>query len=112
MNGSDAGTSQHCIGSLRNHWHIDADSVALANAACFERVSQLTDVGIQLLVANMFVVVWLIAFPYDGSLFGALVQVTIDAIVSDVEFGPFKPVNVGIGKAAGEYRAPGLMPMQ
>ena len=73
MHSTDAGTGQHGKGSFGNHRHIDADPVALFDAAFFHGIGKSADFGMQLLVSDGLIVRRLIAFPNDRRLIATLV---------------------------------------
>ena len=63
----------------------------LLDAAGFEHIGEAADVGVQLLVGDLLVVLGIVAFPDDGGLVAALGEMAIDAIVGGVERAVLEP---------------------
>ena len=90
MDGADAGTCLHRDHRLRHHRHVDDNAVALFNAPGFQRIGELADIVMQLLIADVFGIAGL-TFKDDGGLVRMLCQVTIDAVIADIHGTVGKP---------------------
>ena len=66
---------------LRDHRHVDGDAVAFLDAARLQDVGEAADLGVQLLVGELLVVLRIVAFPEDGGLVAAFGQMAVDAVV-------------------------------
>ena len=93
MHGANARAGQHGIGRFRDHRQVERDAVALLDAVLLHHVGELADLFVQFAIGDLLVVVGVVAFPDDGNLVGALLQVAVDAIVGDVENTVFKPLD-------------------
>ena len=112
MDGADAGAGEHCVGRFRDHRQIDADPVALADAAGLERVGELAYRPVQFAIADMLLLVGFVAFPDDCRLLAAARQMPVDAVIRHVEFSAFEPAHVGGAEIARRHLLPGLVPVQ
>ncbi len=112
VDGADPRARQHGDRGLRDHGHIDANPVALPDAAGFEHITQLAYLPVQLAVGELAVLSGIVAFPQDGGLIAAGVQVAVEAVVSDVQLATFEPLDVEIVgvEAVVAYSIPGLTP--
>ena len=81
---ADARAGQHRIGRLRDHRHVDGDAVAFLDAVLLHHIGEPADMLVQLVVGDLLVVVGVVAFPDDGDLVAALLQMPVDAIVGDI----------------------------
>ena len=93
MDGADARAGEHGHRSFGNHRHIDSDAVAFLDAARLQHVGKTADLGVQLLVSEFLVVLRIVAFPENGGLVTAFGQVTVDAVVADVECAVLEPLD-------------------
>ena len=84
VNGADTCTGEHCIRRLGNHWHIDTDAVALADAPSLECISEFANLDMQLAIGYLLVNFGIVAFPDDCSLFAASLQMPVDAIIRNI----------------------------
>src|SRR5690606_18718720 len=110
VHGADPGTCEHGEGRLGNHRHVQTDPVTLADTALLEHVGQAADLVMQFAVGDVAGLVGIVAFPDDGRLVGALLQVAVDAVDADVEFGIDEPGGFAGFHVALVYLAPGLHP--
>ena len=94
VHSADARAGQHGVGSFHDHRHIDGHPVTLFNALGFEHIGEGADLGMKLLIGDVFVVSWLVAFPNDSCLGGAFRQVTVNAIYRGVEGAVCEPLNM------------------
>src|SRR6185437_9250491 len=63
----------------------DGDAVALLDALRFQHIGKAADLAMQFFIGDGFGLRGIVAFPEDRGLFGALGQVTVDAVGGDVE---------------------------
>ncbi len=63
-------------------------------------------------VGDVLAVCWIIAFPDEGCLISAFWQVTIDAVVTDVQFTPGKPCSLSFDEVELHNFIPGFFPAQ
>jgi len=91
MDRADAGASQHGISGLRDHRHVDGDTVAFAHPACLQHIGEFADFLMQLLIADVLAVCGVVAFPDDGGLVGAFGQMPVDAIGRDIQCTVLEP---------------------
>ena len=91
MDRADAGAGEHGIGGLRDHREVEDDPVALLDAHRMQDVAELGDLLVELLVGDVLAHLGVVAFPDDGGLVGAVLQVAIDAVGGDVELAVLEP---------------------
>jgi hypothetical protein len=94
VNRTNASTGEHGIRSLRDHRHVDGNSVALSHADALQRVREPADLLIEFAVRDLPVLSHLIALPYDRHLIGALLQMAVDAIVRHVQHPAAEPRHI------------------
>ena len=100
MHRPDAGASEHCVGRLGDHRHIDGDPVALLNAARLQNIGHAANMLVQLTVADGFRFARIVALPQNGNLIAARLQMTIDAIGADIYLAALEPTNLRLGTEA------------
>ena len=110
MDRADSRTSQHRIGCFGNHRQIDRDRVALLDPMRLEDIGETADLVVQFLVGDMFRVLRIVAFPNDCNLFAFFLQVTVEAVVGEVDLAAGKPL--GPGAVPVEHAFPRLEPVQ
>jgi hypothetical protein len=93
---ADAGTGEHRHHDLRNHRHIDGYAVAFLHPARLQYVGELANLLVKLAVGDLFVVLGIIALPDDGNLIAPAIEVTVQAVVADIELGTLKPLDLGV----------------
>ncbi len=91
MHGADARAGKHGDRRFRDHRHVNGDAVAFLDAARLEHVGEAADLGVQLLVGELLVVLGVVAFPDDRGLLAALGEMPVDAVVGDVELAVLEP---------------------
>ncbi len=101
MDRANARAGENGDRGLRNHRHVDGDTVALLDAARFQHVGETADLGVQLFVGEFLVVFRIVAFPQDGGLVAALGEVAIDAIVAGVQRAILEPFDRDIVRVVG-----------
>ncbi len=101
MNGADARASEHGVGRFGNHREINGDAVALLDAALLQDVSEAAHFRVQFLIGDLLVVLGVVAFPDDGDLLAALLQVAVDAVVSRVGLAVLEPFDRNLAGAEG-----------
>ena len=85
VNGADAGAGQHGDGQFGDHGQVDLHAVALLDALGLQDVGELADLLVHLLVGERAALRGLVALPLDGDLVAPGLQVTVQAVVGDVE---------------------------
>ena len=88
---ADARARQHGVGRLGDHRQVDGDAVALLDAVGLEHVGELAHALVELAVGDLLVVGGVVAFPDDGDLVAARLQVPVDAVGGDVERAVLEP---------------------
>ncbi|VTL98130.1 Uncharacterised protein [Pseudomonas aeruginosa] len=109
---ADAGAGEHGVGGLGNHRHVDADPVALLHPAALQHVGQAADVVVQLAVGDMRGFAGIVAFPDDGDLLAAALQMAVDAVVGDVQLAALEPAGLALSQIAMVDAVPGLEPVE
>src|SRR5690606_631205 len=74
VDGADGAAGEHGGGRFGDHGHVDAHSVALADAALLEHVGQTADFLVHLTVGDVACVGGVGALPDAGGLVGAFLQ--------------------------------------
>ncbi len=96
MRRSDSRTGQDGHRELRNHRHVDRDSVALLNASLLQHVGKAADLRVQFGVGENATIAGL-PFPDDGALAGSnRIDVLIETDSRGVELATAKPLRVGL----------------
>ena len=95
---ADPSAGEHRDDDLGNHRQVDADDVALADAALLERVGAALDVGEQLGVRDVALLA-LLAVPVErDAVAEAGFDVAVQAVVGDVQLAAGEPaVERGLG---------------
>ena len=65
----------------------------LLDAVLLQHIGEAADMRIELPVGDLAVVIRVVAFPDDGDLIAALLQMPVDAIVGDVELAVLEPLD-------------------
>ena len=90
MRGADPRTCLHRHDDLDRHRHVDEDAIALLDAASFQRVGELADLLVQLLVADLRNLA-VVGFEDDRDLIRLRLEVTVQAVVRSVELTVVEP---------------------
>ena len=80
MHRADARAGEHGVGRLRDHRHIDGDAVAFLDVAVAQHIGEAADLIVQFLVGDFLGFLGVVAFPDDGGLVAARVQMPVDAV--------------------------------
>src|SRR6185503_16955519 len=96
MDRADARACEDGDRRLRDHRHVDGDAVAFLDAARLQDVGKAADLGVQLLVGELLVVLRIVAFPEDGGLVTAFGQMTVNTVVAGVECAVLEPFDRAI----------------
>ena len=95
---------QHCDDDLRDHWQVNADDVAGADAAGLQRVSGPLNVSKQLRVGDV-ALLSLFAKPVEGNAVPeAGINVAVEAVVGGVELAILKPLVERSGRVVERFR--------
>ncbi len=110
MRRTDAGAGEHGHRKLRDHWHVDGDTVALGDAVALEHVGELLHFCQQVGIGHGAVVARL-ALPVVGDLVASTGRdVAIQGVVADVELAADEPA--GEGQVPFEDRVPLGVPVE
>ncbi|MCY1530879.1 hypothetical protein D9M68_660860 [compost metagenome] len=112
MHGADTRAGEHGVGRFGNHRHVDAHAVALFHATALEHVGQAGDMAVQLAIGDLRGFAGVVAFPDDGDLLAALLQVAVDAVVGDVQLAALEPFGFALLQVAAVQLLPGLEPAE
>src|SRR5579885_1351055 len=93
MNRANARAGEHGVSRLRNHRHVNGDTVALLDVAIAQDVGEAAYLVVQLLVGDVLRFFWVVAFPDDRGLPAAAVQMAVDAVIGGVEKAVLEPFN-------------------
>ena len=94
MHGADAGAGEHGDGQLGDHGHIDGDAIAGLDAERAEHVGELADAFVEF-GEGVLDGGAVFGFPHQRGFVGVLFQVTVEAVVGDVELAADEPFGVG-----------------
>ena len=94
MHGADPCASQHGDGQLRDHAQIDGHTIAAAHTDALQTVGEATDLHEQLAVRDPPLVAGL-ALPEIGYPVGVGIEVTVEAVVGDVQSATHEPLHPG-----------------
>jgi len=93
---ADCPSSQHRDRQFGNHLHVQTDAIPLLDAQRLEHVGELANVGVQLLVCHHPLFGRFVAFPNQGRLIAACLQVPIERVDADVRLAPKEPLNADV----------------
>ena len=96
VNRADARAREHRHGGLGNHRQVDRDAIALLHAEAAQRVGELADALVQLAIGDARRLVRIVAFVDERGLVAARRQVTVEAVVGDVELAVVEPADAEI----------------
>ena len=86
VDGPDPGAGEHRIGGLQDHWHIDRNAVTFLDAHVFQDIGEAADGRMELCVSDGRRISGIITFPDQRDLVAAGCEVTVNAIVRNIEF--------------------------
>ena len=110
---TQASTRQHCDGQLGNHLHVNANAIALGQAEVFQCVGCLLYFGLQLSVGERAAFVRVVALPNQrGVVAVPVVHMTIDAVVTGIDFASDEPADLRFVKIRLGQRVPFLDPIK
>ncbi|CCJ99693.1 hypothetical protein BN130_2403 [Cronobacter malonaticus 507] len=81
---ANAGAGEHRDGGFRHHRHIDSDHIAFLNAKRGQGVCEAANVAVEFAVANVFVLGRVIAFPDNGGLIAAFVEMPVKTVCCQI----------------------------
>src|SRR5205085_11657564 len=90
VRGADPRTGLQRHDDLDRHRHVDEDAIALLDAASFQRVGELADLLVQLLVADLRDAS-VVGFEDDRGLVRLRLEVTVQAVVRSIELAVVEP---------------------
>jgi hypothetical protein len=91
---TDAGASQHRDHGLRDHRHIDGDHVTTVYILAAQGVGELADFFVQFAVGDIAAFGRVVALPDDCDLVATFRQMTVQAVVGNVQGAIGKPFDV------------------
>ncbi len=103
VNRADTRAGQHGVGRFGNHGQIEGDAIAFFDAPCLKGVRQTAHVFMQFRITYVFLFGWAVAFPDDGGLLGAQRQMTVDAVIRDVQRAVLEPADRNVVREAGVF---------
>jgi len=93
MHGSDPGAGEHRVCCLGDHRHIDGNPVAFLHAILLHDIRHAADMLVKFAVGDLAVDVGIVALENDRGPIPMLVEMAVDAIVGDVRFAVFEPLD-------------------
>ncbi len=96
VNRTDAGTGQHGDHGFGDHRHIDSHHVAAMHILAAQGVGELADFFMQLAVGDGAAFGRVVAFPDDRGLIATLGEVTVQAVVGNVQGAIGEPFDVDV----------------
>ena len=115
VDGTDARTGEHGVGSFGDHREIQNHTVAFADAKILKNVGHAAHALVQLLIGNVLRVFrGVIRLEDNRGLVTARLKVTIHAVGGDVQRAVFKPFDVDLAEFVGRifYLGVGLDPVE
>ena len=112
VDGTDPCTGEHGERRFGNHGHIDANAIALADPLRPHRVSEATNLNLELLIGKPLGVVGVIPLPDNRGFICALRQVPVYAVHGDVQLGVDKPAGRSFGDICFRDSGPGRLPVE
>ncbi len=94
VNRADPGTGQHGDHGFGDHRHIDRHHVAAVHILAAQGVGEFADLLVQFAVGDVAAFGRVIALPNDCDLIAALGQMTVEAVVGDVQGAVGEPLDV------------------
>ncbi|MNP41228.1 hypothetical protein D3C76_1349180 [compost metagenome] len=94
MNRADPGTGQHGDHGFGDHRHIDSHHVAAVHVLATQGVGELAHLLVQFAVSDVAAFGRVIALPDDRDLIAALGQMTVQAVVGNVQGAVGEPFDV------------------
>ncbi|WDT70176.1 MAG: hypothetical protein MPW17_15625 [Candidatus Manganitrophus sp.] len=95
MGGADPGAGEHGDRQLRDHRHVDRHAISFDDPLSFQDIGELANLPMEILVGQDARVARL-PFPDDRRLvFPPALQVTVEAIVGDIDLAADKPLGEG-----------------
>ena len=94
MDRADTGTSQHGDHGFGDHRHIDSHHIAAVHVLAAQGVGELADFFMQLAVGDVAALGRVVALPDDCDLVATLGEVTVQAIVGNVQGAIGEPFDV------------------
>ena len=85
MHSTNPHTGEHCNCHLRYHWHVNGYAIPFTSAICFEDIRKFAHFLVQFAIANMPLLIRLVAFPDDCCLIPAGSNMPVKAISCRVQ---------------------------
>ena len=96
VDGADARAREHRDCCLGNHRQVDRDAIAFLHAQAAQRVAEPADPVIQLAISDARRFIRVVAFVDERRLVAALRQVTIEAVVGNVQLAVVEPADAEV----------------
>src|SRR5690606_39275581 len=93
---ADTGAGEHGHHGFGDHRHVDGHHVATVHVLAAQGVGQLAHLFVQFAVGDVLVLGRVVALPDDRHLVTARFQVTIQAVVRDVQGAVGEPLDVHV----------------
>jgi hypothetical protein len=111
--GADARAGEHGDGQLRHHRQVDGDAIAFFRAQLLQRIGELADLAVELLVGEDARFVGRIALPDERRLVLARAcEMPIEAVVAGVELAAHEPLDLRAVEVPAGNLVPFLEPAQ
>ena len=99
MNGADARTGKHRIGSLWYHWQVNYDAVAFSDAKIFQNIRHPAHRTVQISVGDVLCfILGAVRLPNDRRLITSCLEVTINAVCRYVQSAVSEPVDGNVAQ--------------
>ncbi len=112
MHGTDASASQHGVGGLGDHGHVDTHPISLFDPPLPQYVGETTNLIVELAVTDVLMVVGLVPFPDQGRGIPPFCQVTIDTVHRHIEPTAAEPACPALVEIRFADLVPGAIPGQ
>src|SRR5690606_12270683 len=113
MDSPNSGTSQNGNGKFRNHGKINTDPVSFLDSLILQYISHFAYTLMQFIVSDVLCrFLGVIRFKNDGGFVTSLIQMPVNAVFHDVEFGSCKPFDLRIRHLELKYFIPFAVPSE
>src|ERR1700744_6720739 len=113
MYGAYPRASQNGYGQFWHHGHIDTNTVASFCAIVLQYIGELANCFVQLFIGEYAVIlVRVVRFPDDGGFVAQRFQVTVEAILGNIELSALEPFYFWFGKVPFQYLIPFFAPIK
>jgi hypothetical protein len=99
MDGTEPRTGEDRVGRLRDHRHVDRDAIAPLDLAVAQHVGPAAHLAVQFAIRDVPRLGRVVAFPDDGDLIAARLEVTVDAVVAGIRGAVLEPADRHVARA-------------